>query len=120
MGWSKRFAVRRRAMLFAALCGQVLWAQRLADLTTPTPLPPGATLVVGFLGGYESWDDPHRGVRQLVLRLRAKPGVYAESISNHQRGVALSLIRRALDTNRNGRLDADERARARVILFGQS
>ncbi len=84
------------------------------------PLPPGATLVVGFLGGYESWNDPHRGVRQLVLRLRGRPGVYAESISNHRRGVALSLIRRALDTNGNGRLDADERARARVILFGQS
>jgi pimeloyl-ACP methyl ester carboxylesterase len=115
-------------MLFAALCCAIgastgytaLWAPRLADLTTPTPLPPGAALVVGFLGGYESWNDPHRGVRQLVLRLRARPGVYAESISNHRRGVALTLIRRALDTNRNGRLDADERSRARVILFGQS
>ena len=121
-------AERICVMLFAALgCAigfstgcTVVWAQRLADLTTPTPLPPGATLVVGFLGGYESWNDPHRGVRQLVLRLRGRPGVYAESISNHRRGVALSLIRRALDSNGNGRLDADERARARVILFGQS
>src|SRR5215469_15684449 len=90
------------------LCGSAA-AQRLSDLTTPTPLPPASTLVIGFLGFYEHWDDPHRGVRQLVLRLRQQPGVYAESFSNHHRSVALSFIRRALDTNRNGRLDPEEK-----------
>jgi len=108
------------AVLAIALFCRVAGAQRLSDLTTPTPLPPGSTLVIGFLGFYERWDDPHRGVRQLVLRLRQRPGVYAESFSNHRRSVALSLIRRALDTNRNGRLDPEEKARARIILFGQS
>ena len=103
-----------------AVCAPVACAQRLADLKTPTPLTPGTTLVIGLLGGFESWDDEHRGVRQLVLRLRQRPGVFAESISNHHRGVALSLIRRALDTNRDGRLEPEECARARVILFGQS
>jgi hypothetical protein len=86
-------------------------AQRLSDVATPKPLPPGATIVIGFLGGFERWDDDHRSVRQLVLRLRERPGVYAESISNHHQKVALQLIRRALDVNRN---------HARVILFGQS
>jgi pimeloyl-ACP methyl ester carboxylesterase len=98
----------------------VLSAQRLADMVTPAPLPPGSTLVIGFLGGFESWDDGHRSVRQLALRLRERPGVYAESISNHRRKVALELIRRALDTNRNQRLEPEERAAARVILYGQS
>lgn len=107
-------------MVAATLCCAVLRAQRFADLATPTPLPPGATLVIGFLGGYERWDDEHRSIRQLTLTLRKRPGVYAESISNHNRGVALKLIQRALDTNRNGRLDPEERARARVILYGQS
>jgi hypothetical protein len=107
-------------LLALALCCRLAGAQRLSDLPTPTPLPPGSTLVIGFLGFYERWDDPHRGVRQLVLRLRQRPGVYAESFSNHHRSVALSFIRQALDTNRNGRLDPEEKAQARVILFGQS
>jgi len=95
-------------------------AQRLSQLKTPTPLPPGSTLVIGFLGGYDGWNDPHRSVRQLVVKLRERPGVYAESISNHHRALALKLIFEALDTNSNGRLDPDETAQPRVILFGQS
>ena len=107
-------------MVAAALCCTVLRAQQVSDMATPTPLPPGGTLVIGFLGGYERWDDDHRSIRRLTLKLRKRPGVYAESIANHNRSVALKLIRRALDTNRNGRLDPEERARARVILYGQS
>lgn len=107
------------ALLLASVCGAAS-AQRLADMTTPTPLAPGSTLVIGFLGGYEPWNDPHRSVRQLVLKLRAMPGVYAESISNHHRKVALALIMRALDGNHDGKLSARERGAARVILFGQS
>jgi pimeloyl-ACP methyl ester carboxylesterase len=95
-------------------------AQRLADLAVPTPIPPGSTLVIGLLGGYERWNDEHRSVRRLVLKLRSRDGIFAESISNRNQRVALSLIHRALDTNGDGKLDAAERARARVILFGQS
>ena len=111
---------RIAALLAVALFCHISGAQRLSDLATPTPLPPGSTLVIGFLGFYDRWDDEHRGVRQLVLRLRRQPGVYAESFSNHHRSVALSFIRRALDTNRNGSLDPDERGQAHIILFGQS
>ena len=114
------FMVRKWAMLAVALCCPILWAQRLSDLATPTPLPPESTLVIGFLGGFERWNDDHRSVRQLTLKLREKPGVYAESISNRRRAAALKLIRQALDTNRDGKLDPEERARARVILYGQS
>ena len=112
--------MRNLVIVAAVLCCTVLQAQRLYDMVTPTPLPPGTTLVIGFLGGYERWDDEHRSIRQLTLKLRNRPGVYAESIANHNRAVSLKLIRRALDTNRNGKLDPDERARARVILYGQS
>ena len=112
--------MRRWVIVAAVLCCTILRAQRLYDMVTPTPLPPGTTLVIGFLGGYERWDDEHRSIRQLTLKLRNRPGVYAESIANHNRAVSLKLIRRALDTNRNGKLDPDERARARVILYGQS
>lgn len=119
----ERHTHRTLAILAVLVCSPSIRAQRYQDLKTPTPLPPGATLVIGFLGGYERWDDGHRSVRQLVLRLRTRPGVppiYAESIENHRHGLALKLIAHALDTNHNGRLDADEKARARVILFGQS
>jgi pimeloyl-ACP methyl ester carboxylesterase len=112
---------RRNWLLFALmLCCSLAPAQRLADLDVPTPIPTGSTLVIGFLGGYERWNDQHRSVRRLVLKLRARDGIFAESISNHNQNVALSLIRRSLDTNGDGELDDAERAGARVILFGHS
>ena len=105
--------------LIAIICAPS-GAQRFRDLDVPTPIPPGSTLVIGFLGGYERWNDEHRSVRRLVLKLRTRPGIYAESISNHNQRVALKLIRRALDTNEDGKLDVNELMQARVVLFGQS
>jgi len=96
--------------------------QKFEDLTTPTPLPAGETLVIGFLGGWEKWDDPNRGVRKFALALRAKrlPGARVETVENHSRGVALELVRRAFDRDGDGRLSADEARDARLILYGQS
>src|SRR4051812_41351122 len=111
----------RNWLVFAlAVCSPMVRAQGRGDLAVPTPIPAGSTLVIGFLGGYERWDDEHRSVRRLVLKLRARQGIFAESISNHHEKVALHLILRALDTNRDGQLDEAERARARIVLFGQS
>jgi len=107
-------------MLLVALWCAGACAQQLSDLTTPTPIPPGSVLVIGFLGGYDRWNDEHRSVRQITLNLRERPGVYAESISNHNRQLALTLIRRTLDTNRDRKLQPKEKAAARIILFGQS
>lgn len=114
------FKLRVFVLCALALCGLSSAAQRFSQLITPTPIPPGSTLVIGFLGGYDRWNDEHRTIRRLVLKLRERPGVYAESISNHHRGLSLKLIREALDTNHNGQLDRDETANARIILFGQS
>ena len=33
------------------------------DFNTPTPLRGDQTLILGFLGGFEPWDDESRGVR---------------------------------------------------------
>lgn len=107
------------ALNLTACC---LFGQRMRDLRTPQPMRPGSTLVVGFVGGFERWNDPHRGVRKVALNIRQMqlPGVYIETVENHRASSALELIRRALDANRDGQLDASECTGARVILYGQS
>jgi hypothetical protein len=79
----------RLGIALGLLVSAAALGQRLADFTTPQPVPAGSTLVMGFLGGFERWDDEHRGVRRVVLRLRRRPGVYAESAGNHRRRTAL-------------------------------
>ena len=34
--------------------------QVFADFTTPLPLKPQQTLVLGIVGGWERWDNPER------------------------------------------------------------
>lgn len=97
-----------------------LTAQRLDQLSVTRPLPPGDTLVIGFLGGLERWNDEHRGIRKLTLRLRETKGLHAESVANRRFRTAEKLIRRSLDTNRDGKLDQQEKAQARIVLYGQS
>jgi hypothetical protein len=96
--------------------------QRYHHFTTPTPLAENRTLILGFLGGREPWDNPHRNVRNLALKLRADypDVVQVETVENKKRHLALELIRRAFDRNRDGRLDDEERAAVRLILYGQS
>lgn len=117
---SKHSKLRICVPLVMGLCIGPGYAQRLSQLSTLTPVPQGSAVVVGFLGGYERWNDEHRSVRRLVLKLRQTPGVYAESVSNHHRAVALAFILRALDTNGDRQLNAVEKSQARIILFGQS
>jgi pimeloyl-ACP methyl ester carboxylesterase len=97
-------------------------AQRYEDFTTRTPLKEGDVLVVGFMGGRESWDNQQRGVRKLALRLRSLnlPGVHVETVENNKRRVAVELIRNAFDRDRDGQLDERERASVRMIVYGQS
>ena len=94
----------------------------MKDFITPTPLPPGSTLVIGFLGGVEQWDVETHSVRKLALDLRDKhfPGVYVETVGNHNRAHAIELIKRALDQNGDGRLDENELHSVRIILYGHS
>jgi hypothetical protein len=80
----------------------------------------GDTLILGFLGGWDHWNDENRFIRKLVLRLRETSGFAAESIENHHRYLGLELIRKALDRNGNGSLEPEEAASARIILVGQS
>jgi hypothetical protein len=74
---------------FCLLIGSAVGrAQRYEDFTTRTPLDERGLLIVGFRGGRESWDNEHRGVRKLALRLRAMtlPGVHVETVENTSGG----------------------------------
>jgi hypothetical protein len=94
---------------------------RLTDLETAPAVPPGACVVVGFLGGVDAWNDASKGARGLALALRDRDGgVYAETFENRRIPLALAFVDRALDANHDGEIDADEAGRVRLVVYGQS
>jgi len=94
-------------------------AQSLGDASVARPAPDGARVAIGFLGALEKWDDPHRSVRKLTLRLRER-GWQAESFSHRNLRTAKKAIVSALDRNGDKRIDSVEAESARVVIFGQS
>ena len=59
-------------------------------------------------------------IRALKLRSIKDPLVYAETLENKKRGLAIELIRKAFDRNGDGELNEQERTSVRLILYGQS
>jgi hypothetical protein len=108
-------------LLFPAYC-EVVQAQRYQDFSTKTPISEGHILIIGFLGGRETWDNEKQSVRKLALKLRAMrlPGIHVETVENKKRRLAIELVRNAFDGDKDGRLDERERASARIVLYGQS
>lgn len=93
----------------------------LPDLETVRGAPPGACVVVGFLGGMDAWNDASKGVRELALELRdADRGVYAETFENRRIPLALAFVERVMDANHDGTVSADETRRVRLVVYGQS
>jgi hypothetical protein len=110
------------AAIFLVDAGCAARGQQYRHFITPTPLPADATLVLGFLGGREPWNNEKRYVRKLALRLRAMevPGLHVETVENRKRQLAIQLVRNAFDRNRDGALDPEERRAARILIYGQS
>lgn len=109
-------------LLLAGLTAQAERRVRMRDFTTPTPVPPGSVLVIGILGAWEVYDNPGRQPRKVALRLREQhlPGVYVETAGNHSRATVRKFLLRALDQNRNGKIDPAERGQVGLILYGHS
>ncbi len=119
----KPFLLSTLALSLAVQPGCVfVRGQRYHHFTTKTPLSENRILILGFLGGRDRWNDSNRSVRKLALKLRAMnlPGVEVETVENKKRALALKLIHNALDCNQDGQLDKQERASARLIIYGQS
>lgn len=94
-------------------------AQALREVKLGHPAPEGARIAIGFLGALERWNDEHRSVRRLALRLREQ-GWEAESFSHRNLRTAKKAVVAALDRNGNGRLEDGEAAGARIVIYGQS
>lgn len=110
------------ALLQAMLAGCLFSrGQRYEDFATRTPLAEKHFLVLGFMGGRDSWKAKNH-LQGLATKFRdmRHPLLHVETVENRKRGLAIELIRKALDRNGNGRLEAEERASARLILYGQS
>ena len=92
-----------------------------ATLHSDKATPP-ANIVIGFVGGFVRHDNQHHGPVLLAQRIRpAFPkDTYVRVFENRRRKRAYDLIMRLLDTNRDGVVSLEEKARARIILFGQS
>jgi hypothetical protein len=82
----------------------------------------GRAIVIGFVGGFVRADDTRHPEVQLVeeLRRRYTSSIYVEVFGNHDREAAHRQVLQWLDTNGNGALTADEKRKARIILYGHS
>jgi hypothetical protein len=95
--------------------------QRYEDFQTRTPLAEKHFLVLGFMGGRDSWKAKNH-LQGLATKFPAMrhPLLHVETVENQKRRLAIELIQNALDRDGNGRLGTEERASARLILYGQS
>jgi pimeloyl-ACP methyl ester carboxylesterase len=81
-----------------------------------------SSIVVGFVGGFVRANAPNHGPVDLGQKLErdAPKGAYVKVFENRRRKTAYDTILRLLDRNHDGVLDSDEKAQARIVLFGHS
>lgn len=86
------------------------------------PSGPVPYIVVGFTGGFVRHDNLRHGPVQLAQRIQADvpKGTVVQVFENRHRKTAFRTIWHLLDTDHDGDLSEQEKANARVILFGHS
>jgi pimeloyl-ACP methyl ester carboxylesterase len=105
------------ALVFAlALTGQ---AQSVTSTFAPA-MP--TVIVIGFVGGFISHDNPNHSEVQLAARLRQTypAGVAVETFESYHKGRARKRVLSLLDTNHDGTLTLEEKQNARIIIYGHS
>jgi hypothetical protein len=122
MNAKSRSCFRNLALALLVAAPVFAFAQRYEDFTVPRPLPPHSTIIIGILGGIEHHGSMTRPVNVVAAHLRSMdmPNVFVETVEHAHGKLAYRLITEALDRDRNGRLDEDERKSARIILYGHS
>lgn len=81
-----------------------------------------APIVIGFVGGFVAHDNSIHYEVQLARSLRADYGsaVEVRTFANHHGERARQEVIRLLDTDRDGKLSAEEKSRARIAIYGHS
>ncbi len=79
-------------------------------------------IVIGFVGGFVRHNNSVHQEVQLAARLRHDypAGVDVNVFANHLGRKAYGKILSSLDTNHDGALSAEEKRKARIILYGHS
>jgi len=97
-----------------------LCCNRNAASAEAFPQPPA--IVIGFVGGFVHNDAKGHKEVQLAADLRKDypSGVDVEIFANHLERSAYQEILRLLDTDHNGKLSADEKRNAHIVLYGHS
>jgi len=95
---------------------------RPVDTAVLRPQPTPANIVIGFVGGFVGHDNPHHGPVQAARQIQQTfpKDTYVRVFENRRRKRAYDTVVRLLDTNHDGFLSTEEKARARIILFGHS
>ena len=117
-----RFRASSAALtLFIAITPWLSRAENAAPLASETIAVP-SNIVIGFVGGFVGHDNLHHGPVQLAEQIRrtVPKDTYIRVFENRRRKQAYEAIVRLLDTNHDGVLSGQEKARARIILFGHS
>jgi hypothetical protein len=121
----RRFSSFRTSVVTLSILAATMPAlSRAGDASPlrPEPAPVPSNIVIGFVGGFVNHDNPHHGPVRLAAQIqRAVPkDTYVRVFENRRRKQAYDAVLRLLDTNRDGILSAEEKARAHIILFGHS
>lgn len=113
-----------RAPLLYTLMFLALALPSAATDAVSVPATPGphSSIVIGFVGGFVGHDNSHHGPVRLAARIHSSvpKETYVRVFENRRRREAYEIIVRMLDTNRDGILSPQEKASARIVLFGQS
>ena len=83
---------------------------------------PASAIVIGFVGGFVRHDNARHIPVQLAQRMQRTlaKGTYVRVFENRHRKQAYKAIVNLLDSNHDGVLSAEEKAHARIVLFGHS
>ncbi len=123
----RQFALFRASLVTLVVSLTILGATMpgLSRAVNAAALPPETTavpsnIVIGFVGGVVRHDNPHHGPVQLAEQIRrtAPKDTYVRVFENRRRRRAYDTIVRLLDTDHDGVLSSEEKARARIILYG--
>jgi hypothetical protein len=87
-----------------------------------SPERPPRLIVIGFMGGRVKGGNLVHKEASLAKELQEgyPLRVHAEVFANHDAQSALNAVLRLLDENRDGRLSADEKRAARIVIYGHS